>query len=629
MFRPLPMARVTLLFLASEAQDAALLLARHGIFDPAPELENPLPERPGDEYREVFLEAEARLTKIEEFCGSAARMPQPLEAIAPNLRELLGINGRLRQIWQACSACYETGQRLEEAKQRLANLEETFARLKALDVDLARLLQPGKLLDARIGQLPVANIRRLRESLNLAGYMLTVFDQAGDQAFAVIAGPRSEAGLGGLLGQAGWRELPIPPELQTHPEAARRFLDEARRQVETDSAQHCEFKQQRSNSFIGWLGEARLLLNLARPLAESALSGYRGRGRLAAFTGWVPERALKALDSALQIRFQGRCLMQARPPSLDDMGKIPSLLNHPVWLRPFVPLVRNYGVPRYGEFDPALLVSLAYIALFGAMFGDVGHGAVLMLLAASLSGKFAWLRTLGMVAGLSSMLFGWLYGSVFGYEELIQPLWQSPMHDAARMLGLAIGAGIGFIAVTLLINVFNRLASGSLHAALFDSGGLAGLTFYLAMAHGLYGLFTGLPVVGSAYTAVAALACVAAYKVIGLDAAWGERLIVALVETMETATGLFANTLSFLRVAAFSLNHVALALAIFTLANSMGSAGHWLTLVLGNAIIIVLEGGIVAIQALRLIYYEGFSRFFSGDGVEFAPLRLEGRRVGS
>jgi V/A-type H+-transporting ATPase subunit I len=627
MFKALPMARVTLLLLASEAQDAALLLARHGVFAPAAETDGQLPEQPGSEYREVFLEAEARLAKIMEICGELEAGPMPAEAIAPNLPELQGINGRLREIWQACSACYETEQRLQEARLRLFKLQETFDRLKELDVDLARLLRPGKLLDARIGQLPLANVHRLREALGLAHYLLTVFDQAGEQAFAVVAGPRSADGLGGLLSQAGWRELPIPAELQTHPEAARRFLGEEGRRLETTYGQHCELKAHHLARHRAWLGQARLLLDLARPLAESALVGYRGRGQLVAFSGWVPQRALEGLELALQARFQGRFILQARPPGAAEAGRIPSLLAYPAWLKPFVPLVRSYGVPRYGEFDPALLVGLTYLLLFGAMFGDVGHGAVLTLLAARLGGRLAWLRVVGMAAGLSSLSFGWIYGSVFGYEGLLQPLWQSPMHDPARMLVLAVAAGIAFIAVALLINIYNRLASGCPAAALFDSGGLAGLVFYLASAHGLFGLYAGYSTLASLLVALVALACVAVYKLAESRSPLGERLIVALVETLETATGLFANTLSFLRVAAFSLNHVALALAVFTLANSMGTAGHWLTLVLGNAIIIVLEGGIVAIQALRLIYYEGFSRFFSADGVEFVPLRLGGWRA--
>jgi V/A-type H+-transporting ATPase subunit I len=84
----------------------------------------------------------------------------------------------------------------------------------------------------------------------------------------------------------------------------------------------------------------------------------------------------------------------------------------------------------------------------------------------------------------------------------------------------------------------------------------------------------------------------------------------------------FANTLSFLRVAAFSLNHAALALAVFALAGTMEAAGHWMVVILGNIFILILEGAIVAIQVLRLEYYEGFSRFFSGDGRAFQPLML-------
>ena len=83
-----------------------------------------------------------------------------------------------------------------------------------------------------------------------------------------------------------------------------------------------------------------------------------------------------------------------------------------------------------------------------------------------------------------------------------------------------------------------------------------------------------------------------------------------------------SGTLSFLRVAAFSLNHVALAIAVLTLAQMMDKTGHWFTIVLGNLFSLGLEGAIVAIQVLRLEYYEGFSRFFRGDGREFRPLTL-------
>lgn len=628
MFRAQPMSRVTLYCLTSEAQDAALLLARHGLFGLAADKHESFPESPGDEYREIYLEAEARLAKIGELCGHLELPPIPPDVIAPNLRELKGINNRLRDLWQKCSACAEHGQKIEEDLRRLAVLRDTFERLKTLDVDVSRLLKADSLLDSRIGQVPKANVKRLKEALQLAGYMLTVFDQTGEQAFVVVAGPRSGGELGGVLSQAGWRELMIPLELQTHPEIASKYLERETARLQGAETQYCDLKVKSIGEQREWLGQARLLLALARPLAETALGGLRGKGQLVSVSGWVPRDEVPRLKLALADRFTSRYLITSRDPDPGERGQIPSFLKYPVWLRPFVPLVKSYGIPRYGEFDPSLLFALTYLLLFGAMFGDVGHGGVILILAALLYRKLGQVAWVGLAAGASSMGFGLLYGSIFGYEDLITPIWLSPLHDPIRILTVAILFGIGFIVFTLLANSWNKFTAGHAAEALFDSTGLAGLLFYLGAAAGLAGE-AGLPAVAGLGTpawslALVGITTVAVFKWVETRASLGERALVTAIETLETGINLFANTLSFMRVAAFSLNHVALALAVFTIANGLGTTGHWLTLLLGNVVIIVLEGGIVAIQALRLMYYEGFSRFFSGDGTEFVPLKLVG-----
>lgn len=629
MFRAQPLYRMTLWCLASEAPDVALLLARHGIFSPVASKDEALPENPAESYRDVYLEAEARLARVLEQCGLGGEITPPVDAIAPSLAELIEINNWLREIWQVCSRCKETGLRVEEEKRRLASLKETYARLKRLNLDLSRLLRPDSLLDARLGQVPSANVRRLKDALALAGYVLSPFDHAAGQTFAVVAGPRRDGeGVAGLLSQAGWRELPVPVELQTHPDAARVYIEQQERRLEEAAQIQCQERAESLSRFTERVRDAHIRLSLARPLAEAAGAGVRGRRHLAVFTGWIPRRAMATVQTALEARFHGRYWLAAREPTRDELEQAPSLLSYPRWLQPFLPLVRSYGVPRYGEFDPTLLFAVAYVLFFGAMFGDVGHGAVIMLLAAFLRGAFHWLRVVGLCAGASSVSFGFFYGSVFGYEDLIHPLWQSPLHDPAHMLALAVAVGVAFICVTLVINTYNRLMAGRVADAMLAGNGFVGLVLYLASARGLYGLFTGAGFgTQNALVALLALLVVAAYTWAQTRVATGERLLITVIETMETATKLFANTLSFLRVAAFSLNHVALALAVFTLAGGMSAAGGWLTILLGNAVIIVLEGGIVAIQALRLMYYEGFSRFFSGSGVEFTPLRLRKREA--
>ncbi len=621
MFRAQPLYHLTLWCLASEAQDIALLLAQQGVYCPAPDAKAGPPGATGKEYRDTYLEARARLDKILPTCGMTENPPLPADALAPSLQELQSINNQLKEVWRTCSECQTLENEVDQQRRQLAVLEDTYSRLHGLHQDITALLKPDSLLKVLIGQVPTSNVRRLQEALALAGHVLLEFDRTEAQTFALIAGPRNKGVLGDLLAQAGWRNLPIPPELQTRPEMAEAYLKEEDKKVEERSILQVEFKKTGLERHMQQIRQAWVQLALAQPLAESAFGALKDQGALMVLVGWVPCRALPALTAALDQHFAQRYVLTIREPALHEPSPIPSLLSYPVWLKPYIPLVRSYGVPRYGEFDPAVLFAFSYVLLFGAMFGDVGHGAALMALSFLLRGKLAWLRAIGLLAGASACAFGVLYGSVFGFEDLIQPLWMSPMHDATRMLELAILSGVGFIAATFLINVYNRLESGRLADALFDGHALAGLLFYVGAVLGLANLLHGHNF--GRWTAIASLG---GLTLIALrhwrtsQAGVAERILVTLIETLETATNLFANTLSFLRVAAFSLNHVALALAVFTLANSLGTTGHWITVAIGNVVIIALEGGIVAIQALRLMYYEGFSRFFSGDGVEFKPL---------
>ena len=629
MLRAEPLCRIQLLMLASEAQDAALALARFGAFNPAPCALEALGEWPAVAYREAWLEAETRLSKLLEQCGDTVTLTIPADAEAPALADLEELNAWLKDVWSACLACHESEAQIAETRSHLDALEGTLAKLERLNVDLAHLLRADSLLAVNIGSLPVAGLKRVTEALAMTGHLVSRFDQVGEQVFAVIAGPRTRQDeVLGVLAQAGWRELAVPDELRTHPQAARTWMEAERTRLDTQSGATCQVRDGLRDRFGPRLHEARQRLALARPLAEATLAGVRGKGGLAALSGWVPKRQLDALRDTLDKHFHGRTWLDVREPTPDEVAEVPSLVRYPGWLKPFVPLVKSYGIPRYGEFDPALPFAFTYLLLFGAMFGDIGHGAVILLLAAALARRLGRMAWVGIAAGAVSMLFGVLYGSIFGYEDLIAPRWLSPLHDPIRVLTLAVGFGVGFIVFTLLVNARNKFIAGQVGEALFDSTGLAGLAFYLGAVGWLASLAGAADLAQPAgVLAGLGIVTIAAFKWHEAKAGLGERILVTAIETLETAINLFSNTLSFMRVAAFSLNHVALALAVFTLANGLDAAGHWLTITLGNIVIIVLEGGIVAIQALRLMYYEGFSRFFSGDGTEFVPLRLASQQA--
>jgi V/A-type H+-transporting ATPase subunit I len=354
-------------------------------------------------------------------------------------------------------------------------------------------------------------------------------------------------------------------------------------------------------------------------LGESA----HNRGSLAQVHGWVPAADIDQLQQTLQRKLSHPCVLQARDPSPEERRLVPSVLRHSRWLQPFAVLVTQYGVPRYGELNPTSLFAFTYVCMFGMMFGDVGHGAVILVTALLARRRLGSFTFFAVTAGLSSMLFGFLYGSLFGYEHILPALWVTPFSDPLYMMGVALLWGIGFITLIGLLNILNHLLAGDWRGALFANNGLLSLLFYaglLGLAYDFYrqadsgpwwSLLTWLSLCG-----------LFAYNLQEHQTALSERILVALIETFETLVGYVSNTLSFLRVAAFSINHVALAIAVFTLANLMGQAGHWVMVVFGNLFILVLEGAIVTIQVLRLEYYEGFTRFFAGDGRAFRPLKL-------
>ena len=627
MFKPLPMLRVILYCVKEDAPTAALALAEAGVLHPEEihAAEQDLPELPGREYQQIYHTATSRLEKIQRYLKfDPARFPS-LPPRTVDEAELRSINEELGEWWRQCSHLEEQERRLEEENKAVANLSQTLENFASFDVDLGLLQGGARFLDVRVGTVPQANLGRLREALQLANYFLTVFRTVGDNAHIVVTGLReahTEREIGTLLDAAGWRVVPMPTEFKGHPEKLTQELASRRLTVHQERLALHQERDSRQYACNAKMVEAVQVLRLAAPYAELA-GMLRAHGMLAIVQGWVPRAQIHQVRTCLSARLVQPFVLEERDPTTEERSSVPSVIQHPAWVTPFLSLVKNYGIPRYGEFDPTWLFTVTYILMFGAMFGDLGQGAIIAGAGVYFRKRLGHASIFLVSIGISSMVFGVLYGSLFGYETLLPAVWMSPLTSPNRMLILALCWGIGFIVLATLITIRNRLVEGRIHEALFDSKGLAGVATYLGLLWGGYSW-----AVHGQFTSTARLLIflpllvVLAYKWHEVHLPIQEKILVVFIEGFDTIVNYISNTLSFLRVAAFSLNHVALAIAIFTIAGMLGTAGHWITVVLGNLFILVLEGGIVAIQVLRLEYYEGFSRFFSGDGREFKPLLL-------
>lgn len=317
---------------------------------------------------------------------------------------------------------------------------------------------------------------------------------------------------------------------------------------------------------------------------------------------------------------------------------IPTKLVNANFFKPFELLLKMYGTPGYNESDPTVFFGITYMILFGAMFGDLGQGAIFFLLGLYIGkrGNKGYGAILSRL-GASSMVFGVLYGSVFGNEELIPAMWMKPFESINDALAGAIVFGIGLLFVSYVIGFINRIKVKDYEDAFFGKDGLCGFAiFLLAINLGLSAI-KNISIVPKKLTLILIVVALVLMifkrpitqflkgeKISYEDGNMSGYYIEGVFLLLEALMSILSNIISFIRVGAFAINHVGLFMAFQTVGKMINnSAGNFVILVIGNLVIIGLEGLLVFIQSLRLEYYEMFSKYYLGDGYEFIADKIE------
>jgi len=295
-------------------------------------------------------------------------------------------------------------------------------------------------------------------------------------------------------------------------------------------------------------------------------------------------------------------------------------------------LVDTYGTVPYVDVDPSVLAGVAYALMFGMMFGDVGQGAMLLLAGLILaSGRIRQLESLKKVwllvasAGLASMVFGGLYGEAFGPTGLVPVLWLDPLSSPIPLMLTAVMFGAALLAGAYALGTVNRVREGGWRLALYARSGIAGSVLFVSAGLLVWGLTASIAQLVPAAVALAVVALALIFTGLFVEAGGGGTgLIQAVVELVDSMTRLGSNVVSFTRLAAFGLMHAALMMVIWNATTALWAPG-WralvavLIFVLGNVLAFALEGLVAAVQALRLEYYELFSRVFQSQGRPFQP----------
>lgn len=358
--------------------------------------------------------------------------------------------------------------------------------------------------------------------------------------------------------------------------------------------------------------------------------------------GWMTARDAAAFQK--ESESDKDLFLILEPDHNDILSKPPTKMRNPGIFRPFEMFIQMYGLPDYNEIDPTILVAITYSVFFGFMFGDMGQGLCLLI------GGFLLYRAKKMnlaaiisCCGFFSTIFGFLFGSIFGFEDIIDAAWLRPGEAMTTLpfIGrlntvfvIAVALGMGIIILTMILNIINSIRAHDPEKTWFDTNGTAGLVFYAAMASVIVLFMTGHPLPAGIVLAVMfgiplllmffkePLTALVEKKAAAIEGGKGMFVVQGFFELFEVLLSYFSNTISFVRVGAFAVSHAAMMEVVLMLAGyESGSASsvNWLVVVLGNVFVCGMEGLIVGIQVLRLEYYELFSRFYRGTGRAFKP----------
>lgn len=398
---------------------------------------------------------------------------------------------------------------------------------------------------------------------------------------------------------------------------------------------------------------------LAARAAIARLSGNFDIRKLAACTkgkgendifyilcGWMTEKDAHSFQTDIKDDSKIFCIIDGEDDEHiqpETHQQPPTKLKNPKLFKPFEMYINMYGLPAYNEMDPTWFVAITYSFIFGAMFGDAGQG-LLLFIGGFLLYKFKHIALAGIIscAGVFSTIFGILFGSFFGFENLFPALWLRPMNNMMTVpfIGklntvfiVAIGFGMGLILLCMIFNIINAWKAHDTEHIWFDTNSVAGLVFYgsatvsialILTGHTLPGgiilfIMFGIPLILIFFKEP--LTALVEKKSEIMPKEKGMFIVQGLFEMFEVLLSYFSNTLSFVRIGAFAVSHAAMMEVVLMLAGFESGHLNWVVVILGNLFVSGMEGLIVGIQVLRLEYYEMFSRFYKGTGRKFEPFR--------
>lgn len=590
-------------------------------------------------YHNPYQELLQQLTGLMDNAGVSSTPPDTADP--PPTRE--EIEAFANDFSDRFSSLHSQEQTLQESIDQHQDALIHLRHLASLDFSFEQLFSL-KYVKVRLGRLPRDNARKLDYFSNKL-FLFYPFDEDENYIWSVYFTTNEYVNeIDDIFAGLFFERVRIPDYIHGIPQKAlgqlQALYEQEQQQLEDVKKQIEDLVREKGPGLAAYKAHIRFLssaFDLRRYVGVSGETFY--------MVGFIPKcderRFAEGLGDIGGVSFD------LLPEDTDRRFKVPTKLKNNWFFRPFEMFVGMYGLPSHEDIDPTPYVAIAYSLLFGIMFGDLGQGLLLSLIGWVL---YRWKKLeLGRIMeriGIFSAIFGLIYGSVFGFEHALDGFYrllgfaEKPVEvmNASTINVLLIGA-VGLGAVLILISIFINVILGfhqhDMERAIFSQNGLAGFVLYGTVLLAVLGMLAGFSVLNPLTIALGIVLPVLliflrepltelshGHKV-HIEGGIGTFIAQNFFELFEVALSFIANTMSFLRVGGFILSHAGMMAVVFTISDMVSSGASPVVIVLGNLFVMCLEGLIVGIQVLRLQFYEMFSRFFSGEGEPFQPIRVD------
>lgn len=534
-------------------------------------------------------------------------------------------------------------QELSSAYDETGEVIEHLQNFSSLNVDLNKMVNLS-FVKPHFGRIPTASIYKLNYYVDNPYVDFYPASSNDEYSWGLYFSPREHgADVERIFASLFFESIELPSQNGTPAEIIAEMRDtllkieEKLKTVETELHSFITSHEKEIYKLYNQIKRQKTAFDLRRYAAQYDESYL--------LIGWIPADRVEKFKKIIDSECVGTVVEFSEPDKNSALSP-PTKLKNSFLFRPFQYFVEIYGAPKYGEVDPTVFVAITYTLLYGIMFADLGQGIIL-----SLAGFFMYkfmnmpLGKILIPCGVCGAFFGTVFGSFFGYEDALNPLYtalgfsEKPfdvMNNATELLAVSIGIGVLLVILAMFLNIYSCLKKKEYGEMIFGHNGICGVVLYSSIL--LVGLsvagFLSVPVLPFSIIGIVLPLLLIFFKIPlsnlinGKGFKTGESISDFILENFfelfEVILSYLTNTLSFLRVGAFVLIHAGMMTAFFALAEIMGSGIPYVIMVIfGNVFVIALEGLLVGIQVLRLEFYEMFSRFYEGSGKIFTASSIQ------